>query len=203
MKWNKHCWIWHFSSLFRRICSLLPSSLCPSQFIRGIVLLSVEKKKKENMCGTIVRKWESDRDEDGEGRRQEVNKWIPRKIRNLETYFHPFLISFLYIYQRWQLSKHVKLLLLQLQLHQWHMCERRNLITNVRKLTFSNAECVVATGHEVIECDEQVGVILAGSSQQVLLGVPAGRFGQTRTLKVGSLESFWKITKKKKKSTVS
>lgn len=58
--------------------------------------------------------------------------------------------------------------------------------------TFSNAERVVTTGHEIVECDKQVGVILAGASQQVLFGVPAGRFRQTLTLNVGSLESFWK-----------
>lgn len=57
-------------------------------------------------------------------------------------------------------------------------------------LTFGNAECVVATGHKVIERDKQVGVILAGSCQQVLFGVPAGRFCQTLTLEVWSLQSF-------------
>lgn len=59
--------------------------------------------------------------------------------------------------------------------------------------TFGNAECVVTTGHKIIECDEKVGVILTWSSQQVLFGVPAGRFGQTLTLEVWFLESFWKI----------
>lgn len=57
-------------------------------------------------------------------------------------------------------------------------------------LTFCNAECVVTTGHKIIQRDKQVGVILAGSSQQVLFGVPAGRFCQTLTLKVWFLKSF-------------
>lgn len=50
-------------------------------------------------------------------------------------------------------------------------------------ITFSNAECVVATGHKVVEGHKQVGVILAGPSQQVLFGVPAGRFRQVWFLK--------------------
>ena len=70
-------------------------------------------------------------------------------------------------------------------------------------LTFSDAECVVTTGDKVIECDKQVGVILAGSSQQVLFGVPAGRFCQTLTLKVWSLESFWKKKDTKKRISQS
>lgn len=63
-----------------------------------------------------------------------------------------------------------------------------------RKRFFSNAECVVPAGHEIIERDKQVGVILAGSSQQVLFRVPASRFCQTLTLKVWSLESFFQVT---------
>lgn len=61
-------------------------------------------------------------------------------------------------------------------------------------LTFSNAERVVATGHKIVERNKQVGVILAGSSQQVLLGVPASCFCQTLTLEVWPLQSFWKTT---------
>lgn len=57
-------------------------------------------------------------------------------------------------------------------------------------LTFRNAQCVVATGHKVVQRHKQVGVIFARSGQQVLFRVPAGRFGQTLTLKVRSLESF-------------
>lgn len=57
-------------------------------------------------------------------------------------------------------------------------------------LTFGDAERVVAAGHKVVECHKQVAVILAGSGQQVLLGVPAGRFGQTLSLGVGFLKSF-------------
>lgn len=50
-------------------------------------------------------------------------------------------------------------------------------------LTFSDAERVVATGHKIVERHKQVGVILAGPSQQVLFGVPAGRFRQVWFLK--------------------
>lgn len=57
-------------------------------------------------------------------------------------------------------------------------------------LTFGDAERVVAAGHKVVERHKQVAVILAGSGQQVLLGVPAGRFGQALTLGVRFLKSF-------------
>lgn len=66
-------------------------------------------------------------------------------------------------------------------------------------LTFGNAECVITTGHEIVECHKQVGVILAGSSQQVFFGVPTGRFCQTLTLKVWSLKSFWKKKERMRK----
>lgn len=57
-------------------------------------------------------------------------------------------------------------------------------------LTFGDAERVVAAGHKVVERHKQVAVILAGSGQQVLLGVPAGRFRQTLSLGVRLLKSF-------------
>lgn len=57
-------------------------------------------------------------------------------------------------------------------------------------LTFGDAERVVAAGHKVVERHEQVAVIFAGSGQQVLLGVPAGRLGQALTLGVRFLKSF-------------
>ena len=57
-------------------------------------------------------------------------------------------------------------------------------------LTFSDAEGVVATSNKVVEGNEEVGVILTGTGQKVLLGVPAGRFSQTLGLKVWSLQSF-------------
>ena len=57
-------------------------------------------------------------------------------------------------------------------------------------LTFSDAEGVVATSNKVVEGNKEIGVILAGTGQEVLLGVPAGRFSQTLGLKVWSLQSF-------------
>lgn len=63
-------------------------------------------------------------------------------------------------------------------------------------LTFSDAERVVTTRHEVVQCYKQIGVIFTGSRQQVLFRVPTRRLRQTRGLKIRSLKSFCKGKKK-------
>lgn len=68
-------------------------------------------------------------------------------------------------------------------------CASRELFVCL-PITFGDAERVVPAGHKVVERHEQVAVILAGSGQQVLLRVPAGRFGQTLTLGIRFLKSF-------------
>lgn len=80
----------HDIFLFIPVHMFSPSFLCLSvRSICGIVLQSVQKKEKKNMSETIDRKWESDGDEDREGRRREVNKQIPKMHNLIET----FLVS--------------------------------------------------------------------------------------------------------------
>lgn len=59
-------------------------------------------------------------------------------------------------------------------------------------LTFGDAESVVAARYEVIQRYEQIRVIFTGSRQQILLGVPASSFRQTRRLEIRPLKSFCK-----------
>lgn len=65
--------------------------------------------------------------------------------------------------------------------------------------TFSDAESVVSTGHKIIECHKKVGVIFAGPSKKVFLGVPSSCFAETLGLKVRGhwpLQGFCKTRKR-------
>ncbi len=64
-------------------------------------------------------------------------------------------------------------------------------------LTFGDAESVIAARDEVIQRYEQIGVIFAGSRQQILFGVPARRLRQTRGLEIRPLERFCKHTRER------
>lgn len=60
------------------------------------------------------------------------------------------------------------------------------------QLTFSDAQCVVATCYKIIKCNKEIGIALSGS-QQVLLGAPPDGFVQRlgfNVTTIGAVEGF-------------
>lgn len=147
----------------------LPSSVClcdPSV----VLFYGHSRGGKQPTCGTIIRKSESDGREGRDGGRRSR---FPAEIATLPP--RRGGVHFV-------CDINQKLALQSDLFNKWHHFSLSS--------TFGNAECVVTTGHKIIQRHEQVGVILAGSGQQVLFGVPAGRFRQTLTLNVWFLKSF-------------